>query len=241
MLTARLSQANGGEDRWQVGLMLRESLDPGARHSAVVLQKTSTRTRFRSIRRELEERPSQGIPGNEAAPPDAWVRIERRGSELVSSSSADGETWAELNRVAFDPPLPEMLLGGVVAIGHDSRPDSNFEPLGARVCNLEVSTGTEPGVGPFLRGDCNADSEVNISDAICALDRLFAGGASPGCLAALNTNGDDKVDIADPVSLLTFLFSGGPPPVGPYPDCGPGSLPADEELGCETPPEGCPR
>ncbi len=57
-----------------------------------------------------------------------------------------------------------------------------------------------------------------------------------GCVAALNTNGDDSVNLTDPVSLLNFLFAGGPPVVAPYPDCGPGMLPADAELGCANPP-----
>ncbi len=52
-----------------------------------------------------------------------------------------------------------------------------------------------------------------------------------------NTNGDDDVNIADPVFLLNFLFAGGPVPVAPFPDCGPGMLPADEELGCVNPPD----
>ncbi len=89
----------------------------------------------------------------------------------------------------------------------------------------------------FLRGDCNDDGEVNISDATCALDRLFAGAAAPGCLAALNTNGDGAVDIADPVFLLNFLFAGGPRLSAPFPDCGPGVLPADAALGCANPPD----
>ena len=59
----------------------------------------------------------------------------------------------------------------------------------------------------FLRGDCNGDREVNVTDAVCALRWLF-GGADPGCHAALDTNGDSAVNIADPVSLLNFLFAG---------------------------------
>ena len=88
----------------------------------------------------------------------------------------------------------------------------------------------------FLRGDCNDDGNVNLADAVCILNWLFAGEATPGCIAALNTNGDDDVNITDAVSLLSFLFAGGPPPVDPFPDCGPGALAADEELGCENPP-----
>ena len=58
----------------------------------------------------------------------------------------------------------------------------------------------------------------------------------PSCIAALNANGDDAVNIADPVSLLNYLFVGGPPPVAPFPDCGPGMLPAAPQLGCEMSP-----
>ena len=88
----------------------------------------------------------------------------------------------------------------------------------------------------FLRGDCSGDGKADIADVTCALDWLFAGGSEPGCLAAANTNGDDKVDIADPVSLLNFLFGGGTAPAAPFPDCGPGTLEADEQLGCANPP-----
>ncbi len=101
---------------------------------------------------------------------------------------------------------------------------------------VEVLTPADPDAVRFLRGDCNADGKVNISDATCALDRLFAGVAAPGCLAALDTNGDGDVNIADPVALLNFLFGGGPMISAPFPDCGPGMLPADPALGCEDAP-----
>ncbi len=78
--------------------------------------------------------------------------------------------------------------------------------------------------------------EVNVTDASCALNWLFSGAATPGCLAAVNTNGDDEANITDAVYVLQYLFGGGPAPVDPYPDCGPGLLPADVELGCANPP-----
>ena len=86
----------------------------------------------------------------------------------------------------------------------------------------------------FLRGDCNADGDVNVSDADCTLNWLFAAKQEPGCLAALDTNGDEGVNITDPVSLLGFLFGGGVAPVAPYPVCG---LATDATLGCMNPPD----
>ena len=89
----------------------------------------------------------------------------------------------------------------------------------------------------FLRGDCNDDGAVNISDATCVLNWLFAGGETPRCVAATNTNGDDAANISDATYLLNFLFGGGDGLAAPFPDCGPGMLPADAELGCANPPD----
>ena len=84
----------------------------------------------------------------------------------------------------------------------------------------------------FLRGDCNADGNVDISDAVCILNWLFLGEAEPGCVAATNVDGAGAVNITDPIYLLTRLFLGGPPPVEPFPDCGTSDLKADAALGC---------
>ncbi len=95
---------------------------------------------------------------------------------------------------------------------------------------------TEPPAPEFLRGDCNDDGAVNITDGVCILNWLFGGEATPGCVAATNTNGDDVANITDATYLLNHLFAGGPAPAQPFPDCGPGMLPADVALGCANPP-----
>lgn len=109
-----------------------------------------------------------------------------------------------------------------------------------RSCELALACACGPQGPDFIRGDCNDDSEVDLSDAVCALSWLFLGGQPPGCLAAANANGDDAVDLSDPVWALEFLFLGGPPPAPPFPGCGPGQLPADDDLGCQIAPQTCP-
>ena len=91
----------------------------------------------------------------------------------------------------------------------------------------------------FQRGDCNDDGNVDISDAVCILNWLFLGGATPGCIAVTNTNGDAGADLSDAVYLLGHLFLGGLAPVPPYPACGSGRLPTDTTT-CETRPNNCP-
>lgn len=54
-----------------------------------------------------------------------------------------------------------------------------------------------------------------------------------------NANGDGRADLSDAVYLLTHLFLGGPAPIEPFPECGWGLLPTDEEMGCAITPTGC--
>jgi hypothetical protein len=93
-----------------------------------------------------------------------------------------------------------------------------------------------PAAVRFLRGDCTTDGTVDLTDAICILGRLFAG-EEARCATALNANGDLEVNLTDAVFVLGFLFGSGAQPVEPFPDCGPGVLPADAKLGCESPPD----
>lgn len=83
----------------------------------------------------------------------------------------------------------------------------------------------------FTRGDCNADDQMDMTDAIVTLDWLFRGGPEPGCLEAADANASGELNIADPVYNLQHLFSGGPPPPAPYPECGFALL----TLGCDEP------
>ena len=81
----------------------------------------------------------------------------------------------------------------------------------------------------FVRGDGNADGEIDLADPIYNLDYLFGEGPSV-CLDAQDTNDDGTVNIADPVYNLTYQFSMGPPPPLPFPDCGPDAT--ADILGC---------
>lgn len=100
-------------------------------------------------------------------------------------------------------------------------------------------TYTDAAVGPFLRGDLNADGAADLSDAVRILNWLFLGEAAPGCIAAANSNGDGGIDICDPLNLLFFAFAGGPAPLAPYPACGQSTSATDVALGCATPPANC--
>lgn len=85
----------------------------------------------------------------------------------------------------------------------------------------------------FVRGDCNGDLAVNISDPVTLLAYLFNGGPL-GCAKAGDGNDDGQVNLGDAVYLLSAIFSGGAPPPAPYPACGPD--PTTDVLTCLSSP-----
>ena len=96
-----------------------------------------------------------------------------------------------------------------------------------------------PGPVPFVRGDANADGQIDISDGVNALVCLFVGEGSlcPLCMDAIDVNDSGTAEIADPVTLLNYLFTMGPPPAPPHPGCGLDTT--EDELRCEDGPTAC--
>ena len=94
---------------------------------------------------------------------------------------------------------------------------------------------------PFLRGDCNRDTFVDIADGIAILAYLFqgqaVGGNSGPCLDACDV--DDSatltspgIGIGDAVFVFTYQFAGGSPPPAPFPNLGIDPTNGDG-LGCD--------
>jgi Peptidase family M1 domain/Peptidase M1 N-terminal domain/Dockerin type I domain len=65
---------------------------------------------------------------------------------------------------------------------------------------------------PEMRGDCNNDGEVNVSDAVWIVNYVFVGGAPPSPLEAGDTNCDSEVNVSDAVHIINYVFVGGPQP-----------------------------
>lgn len=89
---------------------------------------------------------------------------------------------------------------------------------------------------PFLRGDSNVDSVVDLSDAIFTLNFLFIGGVSPSCMDAADANDNGVLNITDAVVTLLLLFGDVPLLQPPFEDCG--MDPTPDLLGCGDHP-GC--
>jgi hypothetical protein len=99
-----------------------------------------------------------------------------------------------------------------------------------------------PGVGPFLRGDCNQDGSNTgqVTDVVFLLNFLFSGGDPPVCRAACDMNSDGEVAASptDAVFYLNFNFLGSEPLAQPLEACDLSATEGDLALGCGDP-SGC--
>jgi hypothetical protein len=79
-----------------------------------------------------------------------------------------------------------------------------------------------PGAGgaKFIRGDANADGNLDLSDGIAILSFLFTGGAAPVCPDAADVSDQGQINISSAIYLLGYLFTGGAAPPPPRGACG---------------------
>ncbi len=83
----------------------------------------------------------------------------------------------------------------------------------------------------FVRGDCNEDSFVDISDVVMILLHLFQD-YSLSCEKSANINGDMSVDLSDIMFLLYYCFNEGSRPPEPFFYCGIDMT--DNQIPCES-------
>lgn len=96
---------------------------------------------------------------------------------------------------------------------------------------LLVTGPTSGSAADFVRGDCNPDGSVDISDVIRQLIVITGSPTASPCLDACDVNDDGLLNIVDPVYLLYTLFvTGSLPPAPPFPSCG--SDPTTDAIDC---------
>jgi hypothetical protein len=99
--------------------------------------------------------------------------------------------------------------------------EGNGRPCGAGVdMGAYEFGGCPPPNERFLRGDTNADSAIDIADAVFTLSYLFGDGPQPTCLDAADANDDGKINLADCISILNYLYGDDASLPAPFPACG---------------------
>ncbi len=155
------------------------------------------------------------------------ICVGGRWAVAIDHSLLDGtDLWPGQNILREDPRFVEFGADNLALAGDSPcrRAGRDGSDMGA------TGVGGPPPPVTFVRGDANADSRVNIADAIAILEHLFQDFGPLACQKTGDANDDGGVNIADAISLLNFLFLNDDPPPPPFPE--PGEDPTPDELDC---------
>jgi hypothetical protein len=141
--------------------------------------------------------------GNRGDPPDNWTL-----PEFDPSSATIGVEFTEPGEYTFS-----------VSVDQGRSELDPTRPASVRLATAELTVQVVSD-GRFVRGDCNRDAGLDLSDPIRVLLHLFGAGPPLTCPEACDANDDARIDLSDAVGLLSFLFRDGPPPAPPYPTAG---------------------
>ncbi len=148
------------------------------------------------------------------------------GSGSLVEAAAGAGIWPAGEAIATGPLADGSSIAytgsgdGAEAYGIDGSPSLGVE-------NTEPPTSKN-----FIRGDCTANGEIDITDGIYLFTHLFLGGDPLKCEDACDSNDDAILDISDPIAFLRYLFLGGAP-LPPPKTCGPDPTPLDK-VPCES-------
>jgi len=181
--------------------------------------------------------------------------ITRRLFCLDPNSPCDDPNGADVIRstCGFDPERPgdSALPVRIYLVDKVERGSCLVDVFGFQFPNPDCSDGTSlgrfpdgggdiivlaaptPGAGAepvtFIRGDADANGEVNMTDGTLILS--VSQEDPPSCMDRYDANDDGEVNfINDGIYLMNFLNSGGPPPPPPYPE--EGEDPTADDLPC---------
>jgi hypothetical protein len=161
-----------------------------------------------------------------------WTAIDEYGNFVTATQTitVDASVGDDCDGNGIND-LCDIELGNVPDCNENGIPDSCDISSGAGA-DLNLDGVIDECELPFIRGDTNDDTVINVADAIFSLSALFVGGTTPVCLDAADNNDDGLFDISDVIFGISYMFGGGPAPAAPFPDCGVDPT-AGDALNCE--------
>jgi YVTN family beta-propeller protein len=119
-IRARVNSQTNTNDWAKAGVMIRETLTAGSRHSTVFTTPASTGNGFGIVSRlALDGATTYQGPRPMNAPPNNWVRLVRSGNTLTGFASSNGTNWTQIGTTTFSGLSPTLYFGLVVTATDD--------------------------------------------------------------------------------------------------------------------------
>jgi hypothetical protein len=173
-----------------------------------------------------------------AGPAQAVTDVDNDGVELITldgsgSFDPDGAIvsyqWSDaVSTLGSGVTIDVLLPVGETVVTLRVTDDGALESFNTTVITILPP----PPAADFLRGDCNADGGVDISDPILLLERLFGAATAPDCEDSCDGNDDGNLDLADVIAMLDHIFINGAALPEPASACGPD--PVSDALTCSA-------
>lgn len=113
-IVARVTAVQNTNNHAKAGVMIRESLDPGARHATMVVTPVDGTQFLR--RKEAGGTTTNTNPHRDRGKLPYWVKLVRQGNTFKAYESPDGQSWSLAGEDAV--PLGPHALIGLVASSH---------------------------------------------------------------------------------------------------------------------------
>jgi hypothetical protein len=192
--------------------------------------------------------------GNGTFAPYSCYNMSNAGGATIKSVSAadlDGDGDLDLSGVNVDPHCASVILNnGDGTFG----PPSLYQTMGgpqavfsadvngdgvmelAVACQWYTCVRILENQPYFLRADANADSTIEMADAIYTLQALYVPDApQPACMDAADTDDNGAVQMGDAIYTLKYLYvPESPDPPYPFPTCR--ADPTEDDLDCNDHP-----
>jgi uncharacterized repeat protein (TIGR03806 family) len=135
-LVARVTSLSGTDPWAKAGLMVRESLEPGARFALMMMTPGSNGASFQ-YRTGTGGNAAPGNSADKVSSLPRWLKISRRGNVVSGYLSADGATWTLRNSVSLALPATVHVGMAVTRLADGTLATGVFEAV-----QLQPSAGT---------------------------------------------------------------------------------------------------
>ena len=112
-ITARVDSVDAVDQWTKAGVMIRAALTPESRHAMMV----ASAAKGLAFQRRVSDGGVTTHTGGALTPAPVWVRLQRSGSTITASTSADGTTWTVVGSDTIA--LPATVYVGLPVTSHN--------------------------------------------------------------------------------------------------------------------------